>query len=105
MNGTFWRSDGGEVTDDRALAFCDQLSAMVRNQTDLYELTEQRTRARLAEFEMTDHAVLVDDYLARCAERKWTARRGFIDFVQSIGQGIDAQAARQLWKLIPSTTR
>jgi len=77
---------------------------MVRDQTDLYELTERRTRARLGDFEMADHAVRVDDYFARCAEQKWNARRGFIDFVQSIGGGIDEPTARQLWMLRPANS-
>ena len=35
----------------------------------------------------------------RCRDAGWNAKRGFVDFVLSIGEGLDEDAARQLWKL------
>mgnify|MGYP001556465476 FL=1 len=35
----------------------------------------------------------------QCREAGWNAKRGFVDFVLSIGEGFDEDAARQLWKL------
>ena len=34
----------------------------------------------------------------QCREAGWNAKRGFV-FVLSIGEGLDEDAARQLWKL------
>ena len=36
---------------------------------------------------------------ARCREAGWNAKRGFVDFVLSIGEGLDEDAARELCKL------
>ena len=35
----------------------------------------------------------------QCHGAGWNAKRGFVDFVLSIGEGLDEDAARQLWKL------
>ena len=35
----------------------------------------------------------------QCREAGWNAKRGFVDFVLSVGEGLVEDAARQLWKL------
>ncbi|MBG7603667.1 MAG: hypothetical protein IZT58_03390 [Actinobacteria bacterium] len=80
-----------------ATAFHDQLITLFQNQTNLYDLTTQRTRRRLDEFGYTAHAVLVTDYLERCSAEKWDAERGYVDFLLSIEEGFDETAARELW--------
>jgi hypothetical protein len=96
MNGIYWRSTGGAITA-AATAFHDQLITLFQNQTNLYDLTTQRTRRRLDEFGYTAHAVLVTDYLERCSAEKWDAERGYVDFLLSIEEGFDETAARELW--------
>ena len=36
---------------------------------------------------------------AQCREAGWNAKRGFVDFVLSIGEALDEDAARELWRL------
>mgnify|MGYP001813399265 CR=1 FL=1 len=89
MNGVLLSPGDGDVTDEQVTSFYDQLSATFRAQTELHELTEQRLRGRLEALGMADREVPVDDYLARCLDEGWTARRGFDDFIRSIGHDVD----------------
>ena len=36
---------------------------------------------------------------AQCHGAGWNAKRGFVDLVLSIGEELDEDAARELWKL------
>jgi hypothetical protein len=54
-------------------------------------------RARLEEFGVTDHAIAADDYFERCVATGWDAERGFIDFVMSLDESLDEEAAREFW--------
>lgn len=103
MNGIFYTPPGGPDIDASVVSFHDQLFTMTRNQTTLHELTRQRTRTRLDQFGVDTHALSVDDYLARCSDAGWGAEYGFVDFVRSIGEGLDEMAARELWRLPPET--
>jgi hypothetical protein len=102
MNGVFHGAAGGPVLDAQASAFADQLSTLFRNQTSLHDLADDRIRARLHDFGVGAHAILVRDYLGRCAAEGWDAERGFVDFVLSIGEGLDEQVARDLWNTSPN---
>ena len=103
MNGIFHTPPEGPDVDASAISFYDQLSTMTRNQTSLYDLTVERTRARLDDLGIDGHAIRYDDYVTRSREAGWNAKRGFVDFVLSIGEGLDEAAARELWRL-PSDT-
>jgi hypothetical protein len=63
----------------------------------------QRTRARLDTLGVDTHVLLVDDYIGQCHDAGWDGEAGFVDFVTSIGEGIDEAAARELWRLPPET--
>lgn len=97
MNGVSHATNGRQVLDAQASAFADQLSTLFRNQTSLHELAVNRTRTRLHDFGIGTHAILARDYVDRCFAEGWDAERGFVDFVLSIGEGLDEHAARDLW--------
>jgi hypothetical protein len=103
MNGIFQTVPDGPDLDAAVISFHDQLSTMTRNQTALHDLTFERTHLRLADLGIDAYAVGVEDYVTRCRDAGWTARAGFVDFVLSIGEGLDEAAARELWNLPADT--
>jgi hypothetical protein len=97
MNGASHATNGRQVLDAQASAFADQLSTLFRNQASLHELTNDRIRTRLDDFGIRTHATRVRDYFDRCVTDGWDAKRGFVDFLLSIGEGLDEHAAQDLW--------
>jgi hypothetical protein len=92
MNRVVHTAGDGPDVDAQAVAFADQLSTLFQNQTTLHELTVQRTRTRLTDFGIDDHAVVVDDYFDLCRADGWDTERGFADFMLSIGEARDLHA-------------
>jgi len=101
MNGTFLQPGGGQVGDAQVVAFYDQLTAHFRSQTDLHELSERRLRRRLTELGVTGHEITAESYLVQSWAAGWGPETGFVDFLQAIDQGIDADTASELWILRP----
>ena len=66
MNGVSHATNGRQVLDAQASAFADQLSTLFRNQASLHELTNDRIRTRLDDFDIKTHATRVRDYFDRC---------------------------------------
>ena len=97
MNNVFHATSPGPVLDVQMVAFADQLSTLFRNQTNLHELAVDRIRARLRDFDIETHAILARDYVDRCFAEGWNAEAGFVDFMLSIGEGLDEHTARDLW--------
>ncbi|MDC3402446.1 hypothetical protein OAX95_00750 [bacterium] len=99
MNGVFANRGDEVVGEAQILSFCDQLHTLFREQGTLHERTKLRTRARLEEFGVTEHAIAVAVYLDMCATSGWDAERGFIDFVMLLEPTFDDKQARELWEL------
>ena len=83
------------------VSFSDQLTTFFQHSGNLHERTARRVRARLADFGVTEHAITIDDYFERCFATGRDAERGFIDFVMSLDERLDEDAARELWN-VPS---
>jgi hypothetical protein len=104
MNGVFHSMNGQPVLGGQAEAFADQLSTLFRNQTSIHDLAADRICVRLHDFDVRTHAILATDYLDRCFIAGWDNERGFVDFMLSIGEGLDEHAARYLWNTTPDFT-